>query len=313
MIEKKVDAVSLGELLIDFTDAGKADDGKQLFMQNPGGATANVLSVLSAFGHKTEFIGKVGKDLCGEFLKKSLDDLKIGTSSLIFTDKAFTTLAFVSKDKNGDRSFSFSRNPGADTLLEYEEINENILKNTKIFHVGSLSLTNEPEKSATIKAIETAKNAGAIISYDPNYRPALWKDKGEAIKAMQSLCNLTDIIKISDNETEIVTGCSDPFDAAKWLSHKGAKIVAVTMGKMGAIIYANGIFSQIPAVPSKVVDLTGAGDCFLGGLLHKFLESGKDISNISEEDAMSFGKCGAFVSHLCIEQKGAMIKTITKG
>lgn len=172
-MEKEVDIVALGELLIDFTEAGYGASGMKLFEQNPGGAPANLLTVVSHMGFKTSFIGKVGNDMHGLFLKRTLEQEGIGTDSLIVDDSVFTTLAFVEIDKNGERNFSFARKPGADTQLKAEELNQELLKNCKIFHFGSLSLTDDPAKKATQEAVRIAGDAGAVISYDPNYRASL--------------------------------------------------------------------------------------------------------------------------------------------
>ena len=180
------DITALGELLIDFTPCGTSEAGRQLFEQNPGGAPANVLVSVSRLGQKAAFIGKVGDDMHGALLKKTLEENNVDTSGLIVDPNVFTTLAFVTLT-DGERNFSFARKPGADTQLRKEEVNLEILKNTRIFHFGSLSLTDEPARSATIYAVENAKQCGALISYDPNYRAPLWKDRETAVKEMRSV------------------------------------------------------------------------------------------------------------------------------
>lgn len=179
---KKVDIAALGELLIDFTETGRSENGMKIFEQNPGGAPANLLTVASHMGYRTEFIGKVGKDMHGDFLKATLQKEGIGVSNLLQDEKYFTTLAFVEIAADGERKFSFARKPGADTQLRKEELDQTLISDCKIFHFGSLSLTDEPAEGATIKAVKMAKEAGALISYDPNYRPSLWKSKEIAVE-----------------------------------------------------------------------------------------------------------------------------------
>ena len=191
----KVDIVALGELLIDFTEAGFSANGQKLFEQNPGGAPANLLTVASHFGFQTAFIGKIGKDMQGEFLKKSLQSEQIDTRALVEDENYFTTLAFVELDKNGERKFSFARKPGADTQLRKDELDRELLQHCKIFHFGSLSLTEEPSRSATLEAMKEAKRHGALISYDPNYRARLWENEKTAVASMQSVIPVVDVVE----------------------------------------------------------------------------------------------------------------------
>lgn len=209
----KTDITALGELLIDFTPAGVSQQGMRLFEQNPGGAPANLLAAAAKFGRKTAFIGKVGKDMHGDFLKETLIRAGINTDNLIQDEKYFTTLAFVSLKENGEREFAFARKPGADTNLCMKEIDPEILENTRVFHVGSLSLTDDPSRTATYEAINIARNSGAVISYDPNYRAALWSDPETAQLRMQSLIPYVDMMKISDEETSLLTPYQDPEEA----------------------------------------------------------------------------------------------------
>ena len=193
-MRKNIDIAALGELLIDFTEAGTGSDGMRLFEQNPGGAPANLLTVASHMGYRTEFIGKVGKDMHGAFLKKTLEKENIGVSNLIEDDNYFTTLAFVAIDESGEREFSFARKPGADTQLRADELNKELLQNCRIFHFGSLSLTDQPAKNATVAAVTCAKEAGALISYDPNYRATLWSSEAEAAENMKSMIPYADVM-----------------------------------------------------------------------------------------------------------------------
>lgn len=305
------DLVSLGELLIDFTESGKSESGCALFQQNAGGATANVAVNLSSLGHNTAFIGKVGNDLCGKYLKNTLGSFGVDTGSLIVSNEAFTTLAFVALDENGERSFSFARNPGADTLLRYEEIDPETLSDLRILHVGSLSTTAEPSKTATFRAIETALENGAVISFDPNYRESLWSGPEEAACRMREIMKLSDMIKMTDQEALMITGIPDPEGALSYVFGQGVRLAAVTVGPGGAYVMAGGETAYVPTEKIDPVDTTGAGDAFWAGFVHAFLESGKDLDDVNIQDAVSFAACGNRIAAKCIMQKGAMIKKET--
>jgi fructokinase len=214
------DVTALGEILIDFTPCGKSAAGQRVFEQNPGGAPANVLTCLSKFGKKTAFIGKVGADMHGQFLTSVLEDNQICTDGVIADDSVFTTLAFVALSDSGERSLSFARKPGADTCLTQEELKEELIRDSKIFHLGSLSLTAEPAKGTSFKALDIAKESGCIVSYDPNYRAPLWDSREAAIEGMRSVISYVDVMKISDEETDLLTDNKEPLEAAKRLLHK---------------------------------------------------------------------------------------------
>lgn len=299
------DVTALGEVLIDFTPCGKSEAGMNLFEQNPGGAPANVLAALCNLGFKTAFIGKVGDDMHGALLKDTLDKAGIDTEGMVVDDTVFTTLAFVSL-KDGERTFSFARKPGADTQLRPEEVKEDIVKNTKIFHCGSLSLTDEPARSATFHAIKMAKESGALISYDPNYRAPLWNSVEEAKVQMRSVIPYADIMKISDEETALLTDCSDPKEAAQALLDQGVKCVVVTLGKDGALLKTAQIEIVEKGKARKVVDTTGAGDSFWGGILSRFAQDGTDPAEITEEKAREYVRFANAVAGLCVEKRGAI-------
>jgi len=300
------DVIALGELLIDFTSCGVSSGGMRLFEQNPGGAPANVLCALSNLGLKTAFIGKVGKDMHGDFLRETLQSRNVCTTGLVQDPNVFTTLAFVELSQSGERSFSFARKPGADTCLKKDELNEIIIKNTKVFHFGSLSLTAEPARSATISAIKTAKLSGSIISYDPNYRELLWNCKMEAMERMRSVLSLVDVIKISDEETELITGVKSPEDASKVLIDGGISCVVITLGSEGALIRTRTSLAQIKGADCPVVDTTGAGDSFWGGFLYKLVKSDKRPRELTEEEAKDFVTFSNNVAALCIQKRGAI-------
>ena len=225
-----IDVVALGEALIDFTPNGTSGAGMRVCEQKPGGAPANVLTALTKLGLKTAFIGKVGNDMHGEFLKETMEAQHIDTSGLIIDDSVFTTLAFVSLNEKGERNFSFARKPGADTCLRPEEVKKEIVQDTKVFHFGSLSLTNDPSRSATWEAIKLAKESGAIISYDPNYLEPLWSSKEAVKEQMQSVLELVALFNISDEETDLLTEEKEPEAAAKLLVQGGIPLVVVTLG-----------------------------------------------------------------------------------
>ena len=201
----RYDIAALGELLIDFTDSGVSDSGMRLFERNPGGAPANVLTAAARFGRATAFLGKVGDDMHGRFLRQTLLEAGIDVSGLVMAADVFTTLAFVALNGRGERSFSFARKPGADTCLRPEELNAAVLDDCRVLHVGSLSLTDEPACGATFAAVDRAKAAGAVISYDPNYRAALWPDAETAARHMRSMVPYVDVMKLSDEETALLT------------------------------------------------------------------------------------------------------------
>lgn len=301
------DVTALGEILIDFTFGGISAAGQRLFEQNPGGAPANMLTALSKCGKKTAFIGKVGTDMHGAFLKSVLEDNHICTDGLVEDGEVFTTLAFVSlSEKNGERSFSFARKPGADTCLTVEELRGDLIRDSHIFHIGSLSLTAEPARSATFEALEIAKENGCVISYDPNYRAPLWDSKEAAVEGMRSVLSYVDVMKLSDEETELLTSEADPEKAAKLLLDKGIAIVAVTLGADGALICTKEGSVKVPGYRAEMVDTTGAGDSFWGGFLNQLLESGKRPQEITLTEAEEFADFGNAVASLCVEKRGAI-------
>lgn len=303
---KKYDVSALGEILIDYTPLPKSEAGMMVFEQNPGGAPANVLACLSKLGKKTAFIGKVGNDMQGHFLKQTLINAKIETKGLILDDNFFTTLAFVSLDESGDRSFAFARKPGADTQLTFEEIDLEIIENSHIFHFGSLSLTDNPAREATFFALDHAKKAGLIISYDPNYRPLLWKSETDAVKKMRSVLDYVTIMKLSDEEIFLLTGEHDFEKAAKLLLSKGISIVAITLGEKGALIANKDGILEVSSKKVNAIDTTGAGDAFWGGFLHKLIESSTHPSKLTLSEIKSFAEFANSVAGICVQRRGAI-------
>jgi fructokinase len=300
------DIVSLGELLVDFTENGFSPAGMRLFEQNAGGAVTNLVCAASRCGSKTAFIGKVGNDMHGHFLKQAMLDAGVDMHALIEADDVFTTLAFVALAKSGEREFSFARKPGADTCLRPDELDMELLKNTRIFHTGSLSLTAEPARSATYEAIDAAKAAAAIISYDPNYRASLWESRDQAVTYMRSLIATADIVKASDEELPLLTCETDPQKAADVLINQGVRVVAVTLGSEGAYVRVGGEGRTVPGFTAKAVDTTGAGDAFFGGFLYRFLSAGRTLKNVTADDAADCARFGNATASLCVEHRGGI-------
>lgn len=304
---KSTDIVALGELLIDFTESGRSENGMKLFEQNPGGAPANLLTAASHMGFKTAFIGKVGDDMHGRFMLETLKNEKIDTGSVIVDKNYFTTLAFVELTKDGERSFSFSRKPGADTMLRSEELDRELLSDCRIFHFGSLSLTDEPARSATNEAVRIAKEAGAVISYDPNYRASLWESREKAVEQMRSVIPMAMLLKVSDEESLLLTDCSSYEEAADKLLSMGPRFIAVTLGSEGVLIARKDYKEKVGAFAvENVVDTTGAGDAFWGGFLSAFLSYGKSVDDMTEEELRRCALTGNAVASLCVQKRGGI-------
>ncbi len=297
---------ALGELLIDFTDAGTSAAGQKLFERNPGGAPANVLVALERLGMSCAFIGKVGDDMHGEFLRATLVANDVNCDGLVSDPEHFTTLAFVALSEDGERTFSFARKPGADTQLRPEEVDTRIIRNSKVFHVGSLSLTDEPARSATMAALEAAKAAGCVMSYDPNYRSSLWPSAEVASGHMRSIVGYMDLIKISCEECELMCGTTDPQAAAQVLLDQGAKVVCVTLDADGAYVATKDGGATVPSFRVEAVDTTGAGDSFWGGFLCAFVDSRTSPADVILEDAKGFARFGNAVASLCVRSRGAI-------
>ena len=269
------DVTALGELLIDLTQNGMSEQGNPILEANPGGAPCNVLACLSKHGHKTAFIGKVGKDGFGEQLTKGLVETGISTEGLQYDTQVHTTLAVVHTYADGDRDFSFYRNPGADMMLKAEEVDEQIIKNSKIFHFGSLSMTDQPCHSAHLHALKIAEEAGCLRSYDPNLRPPLWPNLEVAKENILELMAHCDILKISDNEIQWLSGKEDYDEGIAWLrSQFDIPLIFLTLGKDGSRAYCGDVRTQQAGFKLNTIETTGAGDTFFGSVLHQILEKG---------------------------------------
>ncbi len=309
MNEKKYDVTALGELLIDFTQNGFSSQGNFLFEANPGGAPCNVLAMLAKSGKKTAFIGKVGDDFLGRHLRDVVSSLGIDTDYLLFDTKVHTTLAFVHNSDDGDRDFSFYRNPGADMMLKKEEIPLSILKNTKIFHFGSLSMTGKEVREATRFAVSVAKEAGSLISFDPNLREPLWDDLKDAKEQIEWGISVCDFLKISDNEILWVTGSDNFDDAVLALQNRyHVPMLALSKGKEGSAFYYNDKkVSCAPFLSDKTIETTGAGDTFCACMLKGILESYKeDKLFLTEEGIYELLRFANAAASIITTRKGAL-------
>lgn len=309
---KKYDVIALGELLIDMTDNGVSGQGNTLFEANPGGAPCNVLAMLNKLEHKVGFIGKVGDDIFGNKLKRVLDEVGIDTGNLIIDKEARTTLAFVQTFEDGDRDFSFYRNPGADMMLKKEEVDVSLLQDTKIFHFGTLSMTHPEVREATKFAIDEAKKGGALISFDPNLREPLWDSLDDAKE--QVLYGLTkcDVLKISDNEIQWLTGEEDYTEGVKRIREKNnIPLIMVSLGKEGSRAYYKKpesgkeiMVEVMPFLQENTIETTGAGDTFGGCVLHYVLEKGLD--DLKEDDLKEMLTFANGAASIITTRKGAL-------
>ncbi len=303
---KEYDVVALGELLIDFTSNGISEQGNPLFEANPGGAPCNVLAMLKRFGHKTGFIGKVGEDIFGLRLKQVLEEIGIDTIGLVLDQDTRTTLAFVQNDETGDRSFSFYRNPGADMMLRPEEVQEKWIEEAKVLHFGTLSMTHEKVREATVKALELAKKHKLLISFDPNLRESLWDSLENAKKQVVYGLQYCDVLKISDNEIQWFTGEEDYDKGIKILQESyGIPLILLSLGKDGSRAYYKDLRVEVPGfIQENTVETTGAGDTFMGSCLHFVLEKG--LQNLGKEDLKEMLTFANAAASIITTRKGAL-------
>lgn len=312
MSQKKFDVVAFGEILIDFTFAGKNADGKNIYEENPGGGTGNCVGAIAKLGGKSAFIGMTGRDSFGEDIRAALSAINVDIEGMRYSDKQHTTLAFVNLDTTGERHFSFCRNPGADTQFSTDDLDKGLLHDTKFFHIGSLSLTDEPARTTTYEAIKTVKESGGFISYDPNWRESLWRafTHENALSLIKSILPLADVIKISEEESILLFGKDiSPENAAQKLLDYGARLALVTLGAKGVHYAAkvNGTkFEATLATPNvNVVDTTGAGDSFTGGTLYRITRRANpfEFTKAQIEDDLMFANA---VASLCVTKRGAL-------
>ena len=304
---RNFDVVALGELLVDFTDSGLSQQGNTLFEANPGGAPCNVLAMLKKLGRTVAFVGKVGDDMFGQQLRQVIEDVGICADGLTVDSNAHTTLAFVKTAENGDRDFSFYRNPGADMLLTEEELPAGMIAGAKIFHFGTLSMTHETVRRATKTAVALAKAGGAVISFDPNLRPPLWDSLDEARKQIAWGLSQCDVLKIADNELCFMTGEQD-FDrgaAALKAKHPNIRLLNVTAGAGGSYSYYAGKRVFIPSFQlGGTIETTGAGDTFCACVLDYVLEKG--LNGLTEYDLTQMLRLANAAAYLVTTKKGAL-------
>jgi fructokinase len=304
---KKYDVVALGELLIDFTENGVSEQGNPLLEANPGGAPCNVLAMLNRLGRKTAFIGKVGSDIFGRQLAQAVHESGTDITNLVFDGKVHTTLAFVHTQPDGEREFSFYRSPGADMMLHKSEVMEEIIQSGKIFHFGTLSSTHPGVREATRYAIDVAKESGLLLSFDPNLREPLWDSMEDARREISYGLSKCDILKISDNELEFMTGTNDYTKGVEELrsQYDNIKVIFVTLGRDGSRAYYKDMMVEVPSFTEvKAVEKTGAGDTFEGCALHYLIEYGIDNLTWSQlTELLTFANAGA---SLITTRRGAL-------
>ena len=301
-----IDVVALGELLIDFAAKSKDEAGYPTMAANPGGAPGNFLAALNAYGKKTAFLGKVGNDAFGHLLLGTLKAACIETKGIVVDDSVFTTLAFVTFDENGDRSFSFARKPGADTQLTWEEIDKSLIDDARVFHFGTLSLTDEPVRTATQKAVAYAREKGKLITCDPNLRKPLWPSEDAAREQMLWSLRQADVVKISDNEVEFLWNCTPEEGADKLLKEFGVSLAMVTLGPDGCLLKTKNASFLASCPKVHPIDTTGAGDIFGGSALSRLLELEKSIDALTEEDLAYIGRFAATAASLSTEVSGGI-------
>ena len=279
-----IDVVALGELLIDFTCQQVDNEGYPTMQAHPGGAPANFLAALNRYGYKTAMLGKVGNDTFGKLLVNTLQQAGIETKGMVVSDDVFTTLAFVTLDTQGDREFAFARKPGADTQITFKEIDLSLVEEARVLHFGTLSLTDEPARTATYQLVEYARKHGKLITYDPNLRKPLWKNLDEAKVQLLWGLSQADVVKISDEEVEFLFGLNPAEGAQYILDHFGVKLVFVTCGPQGCYFQNRVCSGWVPSLSGiSVVDTTGAGDIFGGSAVSQLLKHEKSPAELSGE------------------------------
>lgn len=312
-MEKTIDVVALGELLIDMTMNGISEQGNSLYEANPGGAPCNVLSMLKKLGHSVAFIGKVGDDIFGHELRDVLEKAGIDHSGLVTDPNVRTTLAFVKTFEDGDRDFSFYRNPGADMMLSKEDVDTALIKKARIFHFGTLSMTDEPARQATLFAVNEAKKGGAVISFDPNIREPLWKSMEDAKAQVLAGLEYCDILKISDNEILWLTGKDDYTEGVEWINERfNISLITVSLGKEGSMAFyrtgeGKGDYIKAvadPFIQKNTIETTGAGDTFGGCVLHFVLERG--LNDITEDDLKKMLTYSNAAASITTTRRGAL-------
>ena len=301
-----IDVVALGEVLIDFATRGTDGNGYPLMQALPGGAPANFLAALTKYGKSTAFLGKVGDDAFGHLLVGTVKDAGIETRGIVIDPAVFTTLAFVTFDVSGDRSFSFARKPGADTRRSWEEVDKSLIEDAKVFHFGTLSLTDEPVRTTTQKCVAYAKELGKLITCDPNLRKPLWRSEEEAREQILWSLHQADVVKISDDEVDFLWSCTPEEGADKLLEEFGVSLAMVTLGPKGCLLKTRQASCQVASPKVNPVDTTGAGDIFGGSAVCRLLELNKPISELSAEDLRDIGAYASTAASLSTETAGGI-------
>ncbi len=299
----KKGVISLGEALIDFIPM---DHTNTNYIKSPGGAPANVAVGIARLGASSTFLGKVGDDVLGHFLRDTLKGYGVWTDQMFFTKEVRTGLVFVTLAENGERSFDFYINPSADRFLAEEDLDEQLFKTNKILHFGSISLISEPAKSATKKAVQLAKENGMIVSYDPNLRLGLWENSEEARETIISMLGEADVLKISEEELEFITGEKDIDQGVAKLKSYNISLILITLGSEGSYVFLNGEKAHVEAMKVEAVDTTGAGDAFVSGILYKLEKRREGIANLSIEEAKEIARFASVSGGLAASTKGAM-------
>ncbi len=301
-----IDVVALGEVLIDFASRGTDANGYPLMQALPGGAPANFLAALTKYGKSTAFLGKVGDDTFGHLLVGTVRDAGIETRGIVVDPTVFTTLAFVTFDATGDRSFSFARKPGADTRLSWEEVDKSLIDEARVFHFGTLSLTDEPVRTTTQKCVAYAKAQGKLVTCDPNLRKPLWRSEEEAKEQILWSLQQADVVKISDDEVEFLWNCTPEEGADKLLNEFGVSLAMVTLGPEGCLLKTNHAICQVASPKVSPVDTTGAGDIFGGSAVYRLLELNKPFAELTAEDLRYIGAFASTAASLSTETPGGI-------
>ena len=301
-----IDVVALGEVLIDFASRGTDANGYPLMQALPGGAPANFLAALTKYGKSTAFLGKVGDDAFGHLLVGTVKDAGVDTRGIVIDPAVFTTLAFVTFDASGDRSFSFARKPGADTCLTWEEVDKSLIDEARVFHFGTLSLTDEPVRTTTRKCVAYAQQQGKLITCDPNLRKPLWRSEEEAKEQILWSLQQADVVKISDDEVDFLWACTPEEGADKLIKEFGVSLAMVTLGPKGCLLKTRNAICQVASPKVSPVDTTGAGDIFGGSAVSRLLDLGKDIADLTEADLAFIGRFATTAASLSTEFTGGI-------
>lgn len=305
-MEKRYDVTALGELLIDFTENGLSGQGNPLFEANPGGAPCNVLAMMNRLGKKTAFIGKVGQDQFGRTLKASLEELGIGTENLLLDKNVHTTLAFVHTAEDGDRDFSFYRKPGADMMIAAEEVQEDLIASSRVFHFGTVSMTDEPTRGATVKALEYARKHQVMVTFDPNLRPPLWRNLQEAKEQIWYGLSQCSAVKMSEEELEFITGERSLDRGVEAVRNRfDIPLICITMGKQGSkAYYGDAAVEKAGFVQEHTIETTGAGDTFCASMINYILDHG--IQGLTEKDLEEMLTFANAAASIITTRKGAL-------